>query len=387
MDAHLLFRWIEQLFGAVFILVILLDVFLTVLYARIGTGVLSHHLACWTWRAFRGASKWVPRYRDTFLSYCGPVILVLLVFTWIVGLALGAAMIIHPRLGSAIVANQGPTPTDFAVALYVASDSMSTVGTSDLAPKTPFTRLFFTSMSFLGLGIITLTLTYFLEIYNALLRRNTLALKVHLATNETGDAAELVAGLGPGGRFENGYGQLAEMQAEIASFKESHHFYSVLLYFRFKEPLYAVSRLALVNLDAVTLIKSALSDEAYGWLKQSAAVNQLWRGSMHVVQFLCETFLPEGLPEPEEPDEATRERWRRRYRAALVRLRQADIRIIEDETVGAESYVAQRARWDRFIRALGAHMAYSMDVLDPAGTNPVESEQRQAFRARLRSAG
>ena len=177
--------------------------------------------------------------------------------------------------------------TDFVSALYMAGDSMSTVGTSDLSPKTAFVRLFFMTMSFLGLCVITLTLTYFLEIYNALQRRNTFALKVHLATVETGDAAELVAGLGPGGHFDNGYSQLAEMQAEMASFKESHHFYSVLLYFRFKEPYYAVSRLALVNLDAVTLIKSALSDQHSGWLKESARK----RGEKSMAQRLANELL------------------------------------------------------------------------------------------------
>jgi hypothetical protein len=296
-------------------------------------------------------------------------------------------MVIQPRLGTAIVAHTGPTPTGFSVALYVAGDAMSTVGTSDLAPKTPFMRLFFTSMSFVGLSVITLTLTYFLEIYNALQRRNTFALKVHLATGETGDAAELVAGLGPGGHFDNGYAQLAEMQGEMAGFKESHHFYSILLYFRFKEPLYAVSRLALVNLDAVSLIKSGLSDQRHGWLKESAAVNQLWRGSMHLMTFLTDSFLPGGMPEPVEPDEQRHEQWRRRYQAALRRFRDAGIDTIEDESLGAENYIALRARWDRFIRALGAHMAHGMDVLDPAGTNPPAAEDRPEFKARLRSAG
>src|SRR5215210_7487485 len=135
MDGHLFLRWIEQLFGAALILAILLDVFLTVLYARIGTGILSHHLACWTWWAFCSGTKLVPRHRDIALSFCGPVILVLLVFTWIGGLAIGGAMVIHAQLGRSIVANSGPTPTDFTTALYMAGDSMSTVGTSDLAPK------------------------------------------------------------------------------------------------------------------------------------------------------------------------------------------------------------------------------------------------------------
>jgi hypothetical protein len=53
---------------------------------------------------------------------------------------------------------------------------------------------------------------------------------------------------------------------------EAHHFYGVLLYFRFKEPHYALSRMALLALDTTTLIKSALDDGESAWLKESAAV-------------------------------------------------------------------------------------------------------------------
>jgi hypothetical protein len=387
MDGHSLLRWTELVLGVVIILVVLADVFLTVLYARVATGVPSHYLACWVWRAFRCLGALVPKHRDRMLSFGGPVILVALVFTWIMGLVLGAALVIQPMLGKSITATNGPTPTDFFTAMYMAGDSMSTVGTSDLAPRTPFSRLFFTTMSFLGLSIVTLTLTYFLEIYNALQRRNVFAFKLHLATGETGDAADLVAGLGPGGHFDTGYTELSEMQAEMASFKETHHFYSVLLYFRFKEPYYAVSRLALVNLDTVALIKSTLSDQWYGWLKESAAVNQLWRGSMHLMTFLTDSFLPGGIPDADEPDEQLQQRWRDRYRAALRRLRQADIHTIEDESAGEETYVNLRMRWDRFIRALADHMAYDIDVIDPAGANPAAAEERQDFHTRLRSAG
>jgi hypothetical protein len=49
---------------------------------------------------------------------------------------------------------------------------------------------------------------------------------------------------------------------EISSLaKETHHFYPVLFYFRFREPYYSVSRFALVSPDTVTLIKSALDDK------------------------------------------------------------------------------------------------------------------------------
>src|SRR5205823_2255265 len=142
--------------------------------------------------------------------------------------------------------------------------------------QTSATRVFYVFNSFIGITVLTQTVTYLLEIYNALQRRNTLAIKLHMLTAETGDAADLVALLGPDGRFADvGYTHLVEIAAEMVSMKESHHFYSALFYFRFRELHYALSRMTLVALDAVSLIKSGLDDEESGWLKKSAAVEQL----------------------------------------------------------------------------------------------------------------
>ena len=380
--------WLVQALGAAMILAVLLDVFLTVLYARIGTGIISRPLARATWSAFRIVGPRVGRWRNTFLSLGGPTILVLLVNVWLWGLMIGGGLIVLPRLGTSITATSGPTPTGFITALYVAGDTMTTVGSSDLAPRTPLVRLLYPASSLIGISVITLTLTYFVEIYTALQRRNTLALKVHLATAETGDAAELVAGLGPQGRFDEGYAHIAEIGGEIVGVKESHHFYSVLVYFRFAEPHYALSRVALVTLDAVTLIKSALDDERYGWLKESAAVEQLWRASMRMSTLLADSFLPGGMPEPKgDADASTRDRWQQRYLAALRRLREAGIETIRDDANGAETYAALRARWDRYVKAFADHMLHDLDAIDPAGTHPEAADQRPPFETRLRSAG
>jgi len=53
--------------------------FLTVLYARIGSGVWSHHLACWLWYLFRFVSRPLVLRRNLVLSFCGPAILVCLI--------------------------------------------------------------------------------------------------------------------------------------------------------------------------------------------------------------------------------------------------------------------------------------------------------------------
>jgi len=386
-DGHAMLRVIPMIFGALLILLVLLDVYLTVLYARMGNGVISHRLACWTWYAFRSVAKRVPSYKDRLLSFCGPTILVLMVFTWIFLLMCGGAMITWPGLKSgSIQANQGPTPSDFVTAMYLTGDAMTTVGTSDIAPKTAFYRMFYTFLSVIGISILTLTVTYFLEVFNALQARNTYVVKVHHASNNTGDAAEVLAGLGAGGDFQYGYAHLAEMGAEVAELHEVHHFYAVLLYFRFPEPYYALGRGVLVTLDLVTLIKSALDDARYAWVKESAAVTQIWRGAMRTVTELSVVFLPQGLPEG-EPDPKDVARWRRRYQGALRRLREAGIATIADEAAGADNYVTLRAQWDRYVHAFAQHMIHPMDVIDPAGERPEEVDQRQEFAQRLRAVG
>jgi hypothetical protein len=79
------------------------------------------------------------------------------------------------------------------------------------------------------------------------------------------------------------------------------------------------------------------------------------------------------------------DRWRRRYYAARGRLEQAGIKLLPDDRNGAETYVRLRSEWDRHIMALAPAMAYSIEEIDPIGTRPQKTEERPAFRERLRS--
>jgi hypothetical protein len=362
-------NWLEQTLGVFLVLLVLADVFLTVLYARAGTGIVGVHLTRATWAAFRAAAGVRGQRGGDVLAFCGPAILVLLVATWALALTLGAALVMHPLLGTAIITQSGRTPTDFVASMYAGGSSMAIVGSSDFAPQTGSARILYLFNSLIGVSVVSLTLTYVMQVYAALQRRNVLGLKLHLLTGETGDAAELVARLGPHGQFSAGYSDLADISSEMAQAKEAHHFYPVLFYFRFRQPFYSVSRSALVALDTVTLIRSALDDQRHGWLKESAAVDQLWRASFVLVTTLEETFPIGGACEEarllgeEAPD-----RWRRRYRSGVQRLRRAGIEVTTDEQVGAEAYVSLRSRWDPLIARLAPAMAYSMDQIDPAGS-------------------
>jgi len=376
---------LEQSAGAVVTVVVLLDVFLTVLYARAGSELFSPFVSRTIWAAFRLVSRPFGRNRGTVLSYCGPVILVALIAVWAAGLALGSALMMHPHLGGGIRASQGPTPTDFMSALYAGASSLSFVGSSDFKPQSaPFQALYMLN-SLIGMSVMSLVLTYVMQIYNALRTRNALGLAVQTLSDDTGDAAELIAGLGPHGQFNSGFTNLSTLASNVSAVKESHHFYPLLFYFRFTEPYYSVSQTATVLLDTVSLLKGALSDEDYNWLKESATVAQCWRAAMLLVGMLEEVFLP-GQPaqRPAAADAGDRERWRRRYMAARERLQQAGINTIADPATGLETYISLRERWDGHIARLRASMLYGADEIDAPTYRPEVVGARRPFARRLR---
>ena len=391
MDGHTVLKWVEPILGVPLMLVVLADVFLTVLYARMGMAILSERLGRALWLAFRAASKGAPpRRRNGVLAYAGPVIVLAVLAAWVVLLMLGAALVIHPHLGTAVTSSSGPTKTDFMTAFYAAGNSITLVGSGNFSPQTAAFKAFYIFNSFVGMTMISLTLTYLMQIYNALQRRNTLALAVHEATGETGDAADLIGAAGPQGNFSYGYMHLAELASQMRAVKESHHFYPVLVYFRFTEAYCTLSRLTTVLLDAVTLIKSGLDDEEFASLKESAAVNGMWRAPMRLLTSIDDVLLPRGQRNAPaaEPDAATLERWRRRYHAGLRRLREAGLKTIADERQGFEVYVSLRVKWDRSVAALAEFMAVDAHLADPVGTDPQSATDRPDFAdARLHSAG
>ena len=155
---------------------------------------------------------------------------------------------------------------------------------------------------------------YFLEVFNAVLRRNTLAQTLHHATGGTGDAAEWIAGLGPTGDFSQAGPELSAIATGVLNFYESQHLYPILIYFRFGGARYAVARKTLIVFDVVTLIRTALDDRRYAAFIRSAPVTQLWNGSMQLMAMMSEIFLRREERQEADVGAATADRWRRRFR-------------------------------------------------------------------------
>jgi hypothetical protein len=245
-------------------------------------------------------------------------------------------------------------------ALYVGGASISVVGSSGYSPETGFYRLFFLFNSAVGMRFISLVLSFLAQLYNALLRRNSLALRVHGLSDAKGDGAEVVCRLWPRGDLGSGTSELAELAAEMSAIKEAHHFYPLLMQFRFEDPFYSVSRIVVVSLDAMSLVMSSLDDQRFGAVKESSGVALLWHSSLWLASSLTRN-APSRDAGPRAPDVAL---WTPRYRAALARLRSAGVAVVADEQQGFERYVELRSRWDGLVHALAPTLAFSIDEVD-----------------------
>jgi hypothetical protein len=363
--------------GALLMLFALLDVFLTVLYARAGTGIFSRFVCAWEWRLLRGMAKLLGRRAQLFLSLCGPAVVVSLISWWAFLLTLGAALMFHPYLGSAIALSSGSTPTDFVSAMYAAANSMSIVGSSGFSPQTSTFRLIFMLNSLVGMSVISLTLTYLMQIYNALQQRNSLGLQVFLLSGMTSSSAEMLVRIAPQGQWDSGFNSLSNVASSLAQLKELHHFYPVLLYFRFEEIYCSVFFVTGMLLDSVCLIESGLDAAVYGWVQRSATLAELWSASLLLLDLIERTFgQAVAVGPPRRTTESDTERWRLYYSRSLDLFESAGIAPASDVEQGANRYIELRQEWALRITTFADAMLYPADALDPgcakeSGSNPV----------------
>lgn len=344
--------------GALIILVVLQDVFATVLFPASGRGLIRKPLARATWAGFRAAGRWVhgQRRRNLF-SYGGPTQIALTLAVWFLLLLLGWALIYAPALGESIVASSGPTDTSWSTAVYYSGFTLTTLGTGDVVPDSGGYRLLTITEACVGFLTLTMVITYFLSVYSNLISRNTFAQGMHHRTGNTGDAAVLLAWMADGENLA-ATDFMSSTAASLRQIYQSHRFYPVLRYFHYRDPEYALPRMLLTALDTVTLVRTVLDPERYARVIRSAALAEL----MDAAETLLAELAPAGGG-VDPPGEGDMLGWHKRAIAAADRLADAGLCVRADVDAAADDYIAVRAGWNPQVRALAAAMLYEWEII------------------------
>ncbi|WP_209307556.1 potassium channel family protein [Geodermatophilus sp. DF01-2] len=123
----------------------------------------------------------------------GPLGMVLVVLTWAILVVIGGALVHWPHLDDGFSLGSGLDPDrrgGFLDAVYVSLVTTATLGFGDIVPTAAWLRVVLPIQAFIGFALLTAAVTWVLQLYPALIRRRTLA--VRLATLREVDTAAML---------------------------------------------------------------------------------------------------------------------------------------------------------------------------------------------------
>ena len=218
--------------GAVLLAVVLWDAFETIILPRRVSGRfrITRLFYRSTWRPWRSTALLLSgRRRDAFLSFFGPLSLILLLALWAVGIVFAFGLL-QWAAGSALIMTGG-TPGMWSDA-YMSGTTFFTLGLGDVAPRTALAKALTVAEAGMGFAFLAVVIGYFPVIYQAFSRREVAISLLDARAGSPPSASELLWRH----RGDPGWTALVELLRDwerwSADVLESHLSYPALAYFR-----------------------------------------------------------------------------------------------------------------------------------------------------------
>src|SRR5437870_1504465 len=159
-------RWVAGVAGGVLLAVVLWDAFETIILPRRVSGRirLTKLFYRFTWKPWRGTARLLSgRRRDAFLSFYGPLSLILLLALWAAGIVFAFGLL-QWAAGSALTMAGVPS---FGADVYMSGTTFFTLGLGDVVPRTPLSKLLTTVEAGMGFAFLAVVIGYFPVIYQS----------------------------------------------------------------------------------------------------------------------------------------------------------------------------------------------------------------------------
>jgi hypothetical protein len=219
--------------GTLLILAVLWDAFETVILPRRVTRRLrlARLFFHYTWLSYSAVvGSIVPaRRQETYLSYYGPLSLIILLCIWATGLIFGFA-ILQMSAGSGL--NSPDAASGFATDLYFSGTTFFTLGLGDVTPRTSVARVLTAVESGMGFGFLALVIGYLPLLNQSFSRREVNISLLDARAGSPPTAAEMLCRNTHEDKMDSLGQVLSEWERWSAELLESHLSYPVLAYFR-----------------------------------------------------------------------------------------------------------------------------------------------------------
>lgn len=332
--------------GIAIVTVVLWEAFETVVLPRrvarrFRLTVLYYRTTWFVWRALaRTARK--PARRESFLSFYGPLSLLMLFVVWAAAIIVGFGLLYYSA------SSQTGTLHSLETSLYLSGTTMFTLGMGDVVPHSSAQRVLTVVESGLGFGFLALILSYLPVIYQAFSRREVSIVLLDARAGSPPTAAELLRRhTGPEGARDLEQ-LLHDWERAAADMLESHISYPVVCYFRSQHNNESWLGALVAVLDTCTILL-ANYDGALG--RQARLTFAICR---HTVVDLAQVFFSAPKKNFERLPAADIERLRAALSSTDYRLR--------DTTESVAKMEKLREMYEPYVQSLSRRLAF---VLPP----------------------
>src|SRR5439155_715211 len=185
-------RLLGGLAGALLLAVVLWDAFETIILPRRVSGRIRITKLFYrsTWIPWRATARALSgRRRDAFLSFFGPLSLILLLALWAVGIVVSFGLL-QWAAGSALSVTGG-VPS-LATDLYMSGTTFVTLGLGDVAPRSAVAKALTAVEAGMGFAFLAVVIGYFPVIYQAFSRREVAISLLDARAGSPPSASELL---------------------------------------------------------------------------------------------------------------------------------------------------------------------------------------------------
>ena len=213
--------WLVSALGAGVVLVVLRDIFHTLGHPG-AQGSLSRLVLGTIWRLsrrFGGSSR--------LAGLAGPLAMLTVIGVWGVLAVIGWALLYWPHMPEGFVTVSGSAGHDTALldALYISMVTISTLGFGDIVPATAWLRIATPLEALFGFALLTVAVSWVLQIYPALTRRRVLAIRLTLLRRaDTFNTLPELDSAMAAGLLENLATSIVGVRVDLSEYAETYYF-------------------------------------------------------------------------------------------------------------------------------------------------------------------
>jgi len=346
-------RWLIGVAGALWIAVIVWDAFEAIVLPRRVTRRLRPTRLFYrvTWSAWSALARRLAAggRRETYLSFYGPMSVLLLLAAWALSLIVAFALV-QWGLGTRLTAPDGGTLFEY---LYLSGETFFTLGLGDIAPTSRVGRAVMVAEAGLGFGFLALVIGYVPVLYQAFSRRE---IEITLLDARAGSppSAEALLRSHAGDDLEELAELLDDWERWSAETMESHLSYPVLSYFRSQHDNQSWLAALTTILDTSALVMVGVEGACARQAELTFAM------ARHAVVDLAQVLR-------RRPQSAARDRL---PRAELRRLRvalAAGAVVLDDSDAAADKLAELRKMYEPYVIALADHLVMPLPAWRAAG--------------------